>query len=153
MKGWQDFAPGDEWTTASTTLTESHVVTFAGLTGDFYFLHTDEVAAAKTQFGGRIVHGPLVYSTAVGQVFQRGIFDDSIIAFLGIDELRHLSPCRIGDTVRTNVSVLDSRPTSKGGQGVTTMLYSVLNSDDVELMTARLIFLMQSNEDRENPTE
>ena len=144
MKGWQDFLPGDQWTTAPTTLTETHVVAFAGLTGDFYFLHTDEVAASQTQFGGRIVHGPLIYATAVGQAFQRGIFDDAIIAFLGVDELRHMAPCLIGATVRTQVRVLGSRPTSDGSRGVTTMLYTVLDHDDVELMTARLTFLMRS---------
>ena len=38
----------------------------AGLTWDFYPLHTDEEYARQTRFGTRIAHGPLVYTVSIG---------------------------------------------------------------------------------------
>ncbi len=58
-----DFNIGDVYTTAAITMTESHVVTWAGLTMDFYPLHMDKEYAAKTQFGERLVHGPLIFAS------------------------------------------------------------------------------------------
>ena len=53
-------------------MTETHVVNWAGLTGDFYPLHMDREYAAKTQFGERLVHGPFIFALAVGLVAQAG---------------------------------------------------------------------------------
>jgi acyl dehydratase len=61
-----DFNVGDVFTTAAITMTESHVVTWAGLTMDFYPLHMDKEYAAKTQFGERLVHGPMIFAMSVG---------------------------------------------------------------------------------------
>ena len=68
-----DFKVGELFETAAITLTEAHIVTWAGLTGDFYPLHMDREYAAKTQFGERLVHGPLIFGLAVGLVSLAGI--------------------------------------------------------------------------------
>ena len=81
-------------------MTETHVVNWAGLTGDFYPLHMDHEYAAKTQFGERIAHGPMIFALAVGLVAQAGFGEDSVIAWLGVDKMRMHAPVRIGDTVR-----------------------------------------------------
>ena len=72
-----DFKVGDVFETAAITLTEAHIVTWAGLTGDFYPLHMDREYAAKTQFGERLVHGPLIFGLAVGLVSLAGIGGDA----------------------------------------------------------------------------
>lgn len=81
-KCWDDFKVGDKFRTQAVTVTETHVVNWTSLTGDWYPLHTDEEWAKKTVFGGRIAHGPLTFALAVGLVGMSGIFEDSLIACL-----------------------------------------------------------------------
>ena len=47
-KTFNEFNIGDEFTTASRTITEADVVNFAGLSGDFNPLHTDEEFGKST---------------------------------------------------------------------------------------------------------
>ncbi len=129
-----DFKVGDVFETAGITLTETHIVTWAGLTGDFYPLHMDKEFAAKTQFGERLVHGPLIFGLAVGLVSLAGIGGDSAIAWLGVDELKMLKPVKLGDTVRVGVEVRKQQPTSNPCKGVQVWRYTVRNQRDEEVM-------------------
>jgi acyl dehydratase len=129
-----DFKVGDVFETAAITLTESHVVTWAGLTGDFYPLHMDREYAAKTQFGERLVHGPLIFGLAVGLVSLAGIGGDAAIAWLGVDNMRMLKPVKIGDTVRVIVEVREQQPTSNPRKGIQVWRYTVRNQRDEEVM-------------------
>lgn len=129
-----DFKVGDVFETAAITLTEAHLVTWAGLTGDFYPLHMDREYAAKTQFGERLVHGPLIFGLAVGLVSLAGIGGDAAIAWLGVDDLRMLRPVKLGDTVRVIVEVREQLPTSNPRKGVQVWRYTVRNQRDEEVM-------------------
>jgi len=129
-----DFAVGDVFRTAAITVTETHVVSWAGLTGDFYPLHMDREYAAKTQFGERLVHGPFIFALAVGLVALAGFAGDSAIAWLGVDGMRMLAPVKIGDTVRVEVRVKERRPTSNPRKGVQVWTYTVLNQRDEQVL-------------------
>ena len=134
QKYGDDFTIGDRFETAAITLTEAHIVTWAGLTGDFYPLHMDREYAAKTQFGERLVHGPLIFGLAVGLVSLAGIGGDAAIAWLGVDDLRMLKPVKLGDTVRVIVDVKAQQPTSNPRKGVQVWRYTVRNQRDDEVM-------------------
>lgn len=142
QKTWEDFELGGKLVTESVTVTETHIVTFAGLTGDYYPLHMSEEYARKEGFGSRIAHGPLTFSLAVGLVGQSGVFADSIIAFLGVDEMRLLRPVRPGDTILVEVQVTDKRTTSKADRGVVKMQYAVQNQRSEPVLTAQMVFMM-----------
>jgi len=129
-----DFKVGDMFRTAAITVTETHVVNWAGLTGDFYPLHMDREYAARTQFGERLVHGPFIFALAVGLVALAGFAGDSAIAWLGVDGMRMLAPVKIGDTVRVEVRVKDARPTSNPRKGVQVWTYTVLNQRDEQVL-------------------
>jgi acyl dehydratase len=129
-----DFKVGDLFETAAITLTEAHIVAWAGLTGDFYPLHMDREYAAKTQFGERLVHGPLIFGLAVGLVSLAGIGGDAAIAWLGVDDLRMLKPVKLGDTVRVIVEVKEQQPTSNPRKGVQVWRYTVRNQRDEDVM-------------------
>ena len=129
-----DFNKGDVYTTAAITVTETHVVNWAGLTMDFYPLHMDREYAAKTAFGERLAHGPLIFALAVGLVGSAGFAGDSAIAWLGADRMKMLGPVKIGDTVHVIVEVIDKRGTSKPERGVQTWRYTVKNQQDVSVM-------------------
>lgn len=129
-----DFKVGDVFHTGAITVTESHVVSWAGLTGDFYPLHMDREYAAKTQFGERLVHGPFIFALAVGLVALAGFAGDAAIAWLGVDGMRMLAPVRIGDTVRVEVRVKDVRVTRDPRKGVQVWTYTVLNQRDERVL-------------------
>src|SRR5512139_2425738 len=90
-----DFNVGDLYTTGAITVTEAHVVNWAGLTMDFYPLHMDAEYAAKTPFGERLVHGPLIFALAVGLVSTAGFGGDAAVAWLGADNMQMLAPVKI----------------------------------------------------------
>jgi acyl dehydratase len=126
----EDFFVGQSWVTPARTITDADLVNFAGLSGDFNPLHTDEEFARQTQFGGRIFHGPGVFSVAIGLESRLGIKEGTAIAFLGMSwNLRR--PVRIGDTIRVEQRVAAVRPsTSKPDRGVVTFDVLVKNQHD-----------------------
>ncbi len=58
-KYFDEFVLGEEFITPTRTMTETDVVMFAAMSGDYNELHTSEEFGKKTQFGKRIVHGLL----------------------------------------------------------------------------------------------
>lgn len=134
QKFGDDFKVGDRYRTHAITVTETHVVGWAGLTGDFYPLHMDREYAARTQFGERLAHGPMIFALAVGLVAQAGFAGEAAIAWLGVDGMRMLAPVKIGDTVRVDVLVKDTRVTRDPRKGVQVWEYSVLNQRDERVL-------------------
>jgi len=134
QKFGDDFKVGDRYRTHGITVTETHVVGWAGLTGDFYPLHMDREYAARTQFGERLAHGPMIFALAVGLVAQAGFAGEAAIAWLGVDGMRMLAPVKIGDTVRVEVLVKDTRVTRDPRKGVQVWEYSVLNQRDERVL-------------------
>lgn len=141
-----DFTLGDVYTTPRITVTETHVVNWAGLTGDFYPLHMDRVYAEATQFGERLVHGPMIFALAVGLVAQSGIGQDAVIAWLGANNMRMKAPVKMGDTITVVVQVKEQKPTRDPKRGVQTWLYTVRNQrgEDVMDFDYTMMFHMRS---------
>jgi len=104
---FEGFEVGETATTEARTVTESDIVNFAGLTGDFHWFHTDKERAQEGPFGERIAHGALVFSLMSGLVIRRGHLDESLIAYYGIEDIRFLEPVRIGDTIHVEQEVTD----------------------------------------------
>lgn len=139
-----DFHPGDVVRTRARTVTESDIVAFAGLTWDFYPLHTDDEYARTTRFGRRIAHGPLVYSMSIG-LMPIDFFGDAIIAFLGVDGLRHVAPVFVGDTIEVEATVLEARPSSRGSSGVVEINYHTRNQNGDSVLTMTALFLVRAD--------
>jgi len=124
---FDDFEVGQAWTTPSRTITEADVALFAGISGDYNPLHTDEEYARATQFGGRIFHGPGVFAVATGLESRLGIKDETALAFLGMT-WKLSAAVKIGDTIRVHEAVAETRASSsKPDRGVVTFDVEVLN--------------------------
>lgn len=144
MRSLVDFIPGAEYETPRRTLTEAHRVLFAGLTGDGC-----APVPAHERLAGRsedaIIPGTLLFSLAIGLTFESGIYEDSILAYLGIDRLDQTAPCYVGDTVAIRATVLGARATSDGERGVVRMRYDLAAVNrDRELMSADLALLVRA---------
>lgn len=125
-KFYEDLKVGDSWISPGRTISEADVVMFAGLTGDYNPIHTDEEFAKSTAFGRRILHGPAGFAFATGLESRLGIKEGTAIAFLGMTwDLR--LPIMIGDTIRVHERVAAMRETKKPSQGLVTFNVQVIN--------------------------
>ena len=115
---FEEFEVGQSFTSPGRTITEADLVAFAGLTGDYNPLHTDETwVRENTPFKGRIAHGLLGLCYAVGLTSRSGVMDGTVIAFLGL-EWKFVAPIYPGDTIHQVMTVADKRATSKPGRGI-----------------------------------
>lgn len=112
--------------TAARTITETDLVNFSALTGDWYPLHTDAEWAKRSIFGERIAHGMLVLSYASGLIpMQPG----PIVAFYGMDKVRFFAPTKIGDTIRVQIELAEKE--ERGDDvGLATFHQTILNQRD-----------------------
>lgn len=140
---WEEWEIDAEFETAARTVTETDIVMFAALSGDYNPLHTNEEYCKKTQFGTRIAHGPLVYAIAAGLLFQLHLYDDTIIAFLGFDSLKFTNPVKAGDTIHARIKVLEKRETSRPDRGVMKRQLQVLNQRGEVVQDAIQAFLLK----------
>jgi itaconyl-CoA hydratase len=140
---WEDFAPGTHLRTRGMTITETHIVNWANMAGDWLPLHVDHHVSERTSFGSVIAHGPLTLSLALGLVIQAGFFGDAVIAWLGLDEVRLPRPVLPGDTIYVNVTVVERVPTSKPARGRVTLGYEVVNQREELVLSFRSGFLLR----------
>jgi 3-hydroxybutyryl-CoA dehydratase len=126
---FEDFEQGGAVTSRGRTVTEADIVTFAGLTGDFVELHTNEEFAKRTVFGRRIAHGALVFGMSIGLVTRMNLLEDTLLAFAGVDKLRFVAPVFIGDTIHVSKRVF-ARQELGADQGTVVFETRVLNQRD-----------------------
>jgi acyl dehydratase len=115
---FEEFKVGQTFESQARTINPADVANFAGVTGDFNPLHTDEEFARTTPFGGRAAHGLLTLGIAGGQQNQLGLFEGTSLALLGLDKVRFTAPVRFGDTVHTELTVREAKESSKPDRGV-----------------------------------
>jgi len=127
---YEDIQEGVVFQTPSRTVSESDIMLFAGLTGDFNELHTSSMFAAKTPFGERIAHGMLTLAIANGLYMQMGYFNHSTVANLGIEEWRFKKAVRINDTLYVRITLKDKRYTSNPSRGVIHWNVEVCNQEN-----------------------
>lgn len=101
---FEDFQDGQEFRSGGRTVTEAHLVAFAGVSGDQNPLHVDAEFARSEPFQERIAHGLLGLSIMTGLVHDLGILVGSVVAFTGLD-WRFKAPVKIGDTIRGEMRV------------------------------------------------
>lgn len=124
-KFYEEIQIGDERLTPRVTVTEGHVLAYAGVAGDFSPIHMDEVYAQSTVFGGRIAHGLMGLSLTDGMKVQSGFFHDGIA--LGWS-WNFKKPIRIGDTLQVKFRVADMRiPKSREDMGILIIAIELLN--------------------------
>ena len=131
---FEEFSVGQRIISAGRTVSESDIITFAGLSGDFNQIHTDAVYAAQTPFGQRVAHGLLGLSIASGLVVQTGMMEGTILAFREINEWKFIQPIHIGDTIHVEVEVLETKEIRRLGGGAIVISLDVRNQTSVTVM-------------------
>ncbi len=124
---FEQFKPGLRLVTAARTITEGDIITFAGLSGDFNQIHTDAEFSKGTPFGQRVAHGLLVLSIASGLAMRSGILEGTVIAFREINSWKFSSPVFIGDTIRVELEVVETKALPRLGGGAVVIELAVKN--------------------------
>ena len=138
-----EFVIGEKFITPGRTVTETDVVMFAGMTGDYARVHTDENEMKKSQFGTRIAHGLLGISIAHGLFFRLGLISTTAIAFAQIEEWKFLSPIFFGNTIHCVIEVVGVIPSkSKPDRGIVKFKFEVINEDTGQVAQAGIKSLM-----------
>jgi oxepin-CoA hydrolase/3-oxo-5,6-dehydrosuberyl-CoA semialdehyde dehydrogenase len=123
-KYFEDLEIGDSLLTHRRTVSEADIVNFGGISGDYFYMHFDEIAAKESPFGKRIAHGYFVLSAAAG------LFVDPkpgpVLANYGLDTLRFVKPVGIGDTIQARLTA-KRKIDKKKDQGVVAWDVEVTN--------------------------
>ncbi len=139
----EDFEIGKEYVSPGRTVTEADVVNFAGLSGDFNPMHTDEEFAKEGMFKTRIAHGALGFAISTGLSNQMGIYEGTTIAFMECT-VKYCAPLRIGDTIRVHIVPTETRHSSKPGRGILKQFLRLVNQDGVTVMESDQTLMMKS---------
>src|SRR5262249_1708041 len=120
-----DVAVGQEWESQGRTITQTDIVNFAGISGDFNPIHVDHEFAKTTPFRQPIAHGLLVFAIASGL----GLHSPPMrtLAFHSIREWHFKEPVYVGDTIRVRTKVLEKEERARGRRGVVTWQRQIMN--------------------------
>jgi 3-hydroxybutyryl-CoA dehydratase len=140
---FEEFEVGRKMTTRARTVTEADIVQFASLTGDYNPMHTDAEYMKKHMLGQRVAHGLLTVSFAVGQIYQLGFMERTVLAFRSF-EVKFSLPVFIGDTIRAEVTVSELKEARRMGGGWVTSDVKILNQDGKAVVTGILSILIAS---------
>ncbi len=140
---FEEFTVGTRTRTAGRTITETDIVTFAGLSGDFNQIHTNAVYAAADTFGKRVAHGLLVQSIATGLAVQSGVIEGTVLAFRELD-CKFSLPVFIGDTVHVQIDIVEVKALPRLRGGNVTMKYAVVNQDGAAVQRGNWVMLVKS---------
>jgi oxepin-CoA hydrolase/3-oxo-5,6-dehydrosuberyl-CoA semialdehyde dehydrogenase len=129
---FEDLQIGDSLLTHRRTVSEADIVAFGGLSGDFFYMHFDDIAARGSPFGKRIAHGYFVLSAAAGLFVSPA--PGPVLANYGLDTLRFVKPVGIGDTIRARLTCKrkidrQKKDANGVGQGVVAWDVEVTNQD------------------------
>ena len=141
---FSEFSIDQTFTTVRRTITETDVVMFAGLSGDYNPLHTDVVFAEKTPFGQRVAHGMLITSISTGLAQTLGIFEGTTMALMQ-QTFKYTAPTFFGDTIHLEMRVDKVKPSSKGGKGVVTFASRIIKQDGTVVNEGEWVVLFRDN--------
>ncbi len=142
---FEEFTIGLEIQTNARTITEADLVNFAGLSGDFNFIHTNAEAAKTTPFGQRVAHGMLVASIATGLAVQQGFIDGTTLAFRELT-WKFTKPVFIGDTIFAQINVIETKSMPRLGGGLVVFDARVINQNNEVVHKGEWRMLIKSRE-------
>jgi acyl dehydratase len=148
---FDDVAVGQEWQSAGRTVTETDIVNFAGLSGDFNPIHMDHEFAKTTPFRRPIAHGMLVM--AMGSGLGTSSPPMRTIAFLELREWRFIEAVFPGDTIRARTKVLAKELRGRGKRGEIVWRRAFVNQEGKIVQEGTGVTLVECRPQSRNLTE
>jgi oxepin-CoA hydrolase/3-oxo-5,6-dehydrosuberyl-CoA semialdehyde dehydrogenase len=143
---------GDCLVSPRRTVTEADIVNFAGVSGDYFYAHMDDIAARDSLFERRVAHGYFVLSAAAGLFVDPA--PGPVLANYGLDTLRFVKPVYPGDTIQATLTVKQKTAKEKKEgqvlQGVVAWDVEVKNQSDELVAVYTILTLVQRQEPTAN---
>ncbi len=144
-KYFEELRIGETLTTHRRTVTEADVVNFAGISGDYFYAHMDDIAAKESIFERRVAHGYFVLSAAAGLFVDPA--PGPVLANYGLENLRFVKPVYPGDTIQVKLTCKQktAKETPPDGvpQGVVAWEVAVTNQDGELVATYVILTLVK----------
>jgi len=133
-KYFDEFEVGMSFTSPGRTVTESDIVSFAGLSGDYTQIHTDAEFSKQTIIGERVAHGLLGLAIVSGLAVRTGFLEGTVIAFREIVDWKFIKPILIGDTVHVVQKVVEVKSLPRLGGGAVHIELRLINQHNDVVM-------------------
>jgi 3-hydroxybutyryl-CoA dehydratase len=127
--------------TRGRTVTETDIVQFAALTGDYNPMHTNAEYMKTHPMGQRVAHGMLTLSYAIGQLYQLGFMERTVLAFRGL-EMKFSLPVLIGDTIHVRLTVKEKKEMRRLSGGIISAEVKILNQDGKTVQSGTMELLL-----------
>lgn len=140
---FDEFIEGEEiFHPISKTIFESDNNIFSLLTMNHHPVHTNADYASKNQHGEILVNGTLVFALSVGITVPE--ISGKAIANLEYENIKHVGPVFLNDTIYARTKVLEARKSkSKGDRGIVYVETVVTNQNNEVVLTFRRRVLLK----------
>lgn len=151
---FDEFKVGEKFFTGRRTLLESDLTAFCNLVWFNSSMFFDHVYAKEEMpYGSPVFPGPFIIPLAVGLFLKLGLYEKTIIALLGIQNMKFKAPLRANDTMQVEVEILDQRPSkSNPDTGILTVkftIFKVLSPTEKEfIMEFEMAHLLKRNTEK-----
>jgi acyl dehydratase len=136
-----DIEIGKTWESLARTVTETDIVNFAGVSGDFNPIHMDHAYAATTPFRKPIAHGLLVFSISSGLLLHSPPV--RTVAFMEVRDWKFKAPVFIGDTIRVRSTAVEKEVRAHGRRAVVVWSRQIINQDGKVVQEGETLTLVQ----------
>jgi oxepin-CoA hydrolase/3-oxo-5,6-dehydrosuberyl-CoA semialdehyde dehydrogenase len=144
-KHFEELRIGETLVTHRRTVTEADIVNFAGISGDYFYAHMDDIAAKESLFERRVAHGYFVLSAAAGLFVDPA--PGPVLANYGLESLRFTKPVYVGDTIQAKLTCKQktAKETPPGGipQGVVAWDVEVTNQANETVAVYTILTLVR----------
>jgi len=131
---------GERRVSRGRTITETDVVNFCMLTGNWLELHANAEFAKQTMYGQRLVQGGLVFVVSNALL---GFNPEVIEAFYGVDRLRFIKPTFINDTLHARTEIIGLREHGPK-HGVATLRLETVNQRQEVVLSCEFSLLVRN---------
>jgi acyl dehydratase len=124
---YEDMQVGEEYESPARTVTETDIVNFSAISGDWSPVHSDEESCKKSPYGTRIAHGLLGLAVSEGLKFRIPEFAGARYMASLYWNYKFTGPILMGDTIRVRVKIVSKRETKKPDRGIVVEYVTMLN--------------------------
>lgn len=146
---WEDIQPGMSMKTHKRTITDSDIISFANITWDHFYAHTDITSLDGSIFEKRTAHGYFIIAAAAGLFVYPN--KGPVSANYGLEECRFLRPLYHNDTIYVRLTckqkVDRDVASAEHPSGIVKWFAEIFDSDDELVALATVLTMVQKKQE------